>query len=135
MVSLTLAASLHRITETRQVAAGFPDLGVHDDRAIDTDHLDVLAAGAGRRVADHVLPPGVLDVALQLGAQRAVVPETADPAVDFARLEDEAAPLAQGDDLLHGVRFRCHCCPIPPSGFTGDVAQHRPRRASRIAKS
>ena len=54
-------------------------------RAIDADHLDFLPVRSGRRVADHVVPPGVLDVLLEFDAERAVVPEAVDAAVDFAR--------------------------------------------------
>ena len=50
---------------------------------------------------DHVAPPGFLDVALQLDAERAVVPEAVEAAVDFARLKEEAAPFAQRDELVH----------------------------------
>ena len=46
-------------------------------------------------------PPGVLDVALQLGAERAVIPEAVEAAVDFRRLENEPAPLAERNDLFH----------------------------------
>ena len=81
----------------------FPDLRVHDDRAVETDHLKLAAVGAERRVANHNQPPGVLEIALQLDTERAVVPEAVDPAVDFAALKNEPPPLAQGDDALHGV--------------------------------
>ena len=50
---------------------------------------------------DHVAPPGFLDVPLQLDAQRAVVPEAVEAAVDFARLKEKAAPFAQRDQFFH----------------------------------
>src|SRR5262249_28329130 len=50
---------------------------------------------------DHVAPPRLLDVALQLDSERAVVPEAVEPPVDFARLKEEPAPLAQRDQLVH----------------------------------
>ena len=81
--------------------ARLPHLRVHDDRAVDADHADFLPVRPRRRIAHHVLPPGVLDVLLQLDAERAVVPEAVDAAVDLARLEDEAAPAAQGDEFFH----------------------------------
>src|SRR5262245_23767825 len=87
----------HWILEPRDVSARLPHLRVHDDGAIDADHGDFLAVGSGGRVADHVVPPGVLDVLLQLDAERSVVPEPVDAAVDFARLKDEPAPPAEGD--------------------------------------
>ena len=59
--------------------------------------------------AGHALPPEVFDVALQRGAEGAVVPETVEPAIDLAGLEDEAAALAKAHDLFHagdaGVRL------------------------------
>ena len=74
----------------------FPDSRMTDDRAVDAD--DVSAA------SDDVVPPRVFDVALQLGAGGAVVPEPVDTAVDFAGLEDEAAPFAERDDFVHQDR-------------------------------
>ena len=46
----------------------------------------------------HGAPPFILDVALQLDAQRTVVIRAAQTAVDLRALEDEAAPFAQVDD-------------------------------------
>ena len=91
----------HRIGEPADVAACYPHFWVHDDAAIEADHADFLAVGAGGRVADHVRPPGVFDVLLQLDAERAVVPEPVDAAVDFRRLEDEPAVLAKFGELRH----------------------------------
>ena len=53
------------------------------------------------RIVDVVAPPGVLDVPLQLDAERAVVPEAVDAAVDLARREDEPPALAERDQLVH----------------------------------
>jgi hypothetical protein len=80
------------------VPAHFPHLGVHDDTAIQADHR-IRRHSAGRRCSvvvsdDHVTPPGILDISLQLHAQRAIIPEAADAAVDLARLKNEAPPLA-----------------------------------------
>ena len=55
---------------------------------------------SSRRV-DVVAPPGVLDVPLQLDAERAVVPEAVEAAVDLARREDEPPALAERDQLVH----------------------------------
>src|SRR4029453_5904606 len=78
-----------------EVPRGLPDPGGHDD---------------GRVLADHVVaqlhdraPPGLLDVVLELDPERTVVVARADPAVDLARLEGEAASLGQVDDHVHGV--------------------------------
>src|SRR5262245_62948057 len=55
---------------------------------------------------DHRAPPRLLDVALELDAERSVVVAAVEAAVDLARLEDEAAPLAQRHDLVHQVGRR-----------------------------
>src|ERR1043166_7627268 len=47
---------------------------------------------------DVVAPPEVLDVALELDAERTIIPGGSETAVDLARLEDEAAPFAKRDD-------------------------------------
>ncbi len=49
----------------------------------------------------------VLHVALEQRAERAVVPGGAEPAVDLARREHEATPLAQVDDAFHQIGL-CH---------------------------
>src|SRR5438128_1378000 len=83
------------------MSARLPDLGVHDDGAIDADHGDLLAVGSRWRVADHVVPPDLLDVVLELDAEGSVVPEAVEAAVDLARLKDEAAAATEGDQLFH----------------------------------
>ena len=83
----------HEVGEGFDVAAGFPDGGVHEDAGVEAE--DVLA------FAGHGFPPGFAEVALQFGAERAVVPDAAAAAVDFAALVDEAAAFAEGDDFLH----------------------------------
>ena len=64
-----------------------------DDRAVEA--LDVVA------LAHDALPPERLQVVLELDAERAVVPEAVDAAVDLARLEDEAAPRAERHEVVH----------------------------------
>src|SRR5205814_437838 len=73
--SLALLAVDQRVGEGRQVAGCLPDPRRHDDRGVDPDHVVALL--------DDRPPPGVLDVALQLDAERPVVPEAAEPAVDL----------------------------------------------------
>src|SRR5436190_20531861 len=53
---------------------------------------------------DHHTPPIILQVPLQFDANWPIMPCAVQPAVDFARLENETAPLAQADDLLHPFR-------------------------------
>jgi hypothetical protein len=95
----------HHIVKQVVMAGALPDLRVHDDRAIEADHL-VRFRGAGGRgqivvAGDHVAPPGFLDVPLQLDAQGAIVPEAIQAAVDLARLKQKAPPLAQRDKFVH----------------------------------
>ena len=82
------------VAEAGDVAGGLPDLRVHDNGGFDAD--DVFAA------ADHVVPPAVADVFLELAAEGAVVEETVEAAVDFGGLEDETAALRERDDAVHG---------------------------------
>jgi len=96
-----------QIVEQVVVPACLPHLRVHDNARIETDH-GVTAGSVVRRPgvvvrSDHIVPPGVLQISLHLHAKRTVVPEPADSAVDLTRLKYEPAPLAQGNDLLHGV--------------------------------
>src|ERR1700722_12607925 len=102
---LARLAALHPSIKEIVVSRYLPDLRIHDDGAIQPHHL------IGRRrsgqccqvvmAGDHVAPPGFLDVAFELDAERAVVPEAVQAAVDFARLKKEAAPLAQRDEFFH----------------------------------
>jgi hypothetical protein len=79
------------------VAAGLPDGGGHDDGGFEAG--DVVA------LAGHGVPPEFLDVALEFGAQRAVIPKAVDAAVNFGRLKNEPAPLAQRHDFFHLIAF------------------------------
>src|SRR6267143_4822557 len=96
---LALAAVHHGIGEMVDVAARLPDHRVHEDRGVQPHHLVALM--------HEVAPPDALDVVLELDAERAVVPARAGAAVDLARLEDEPAPLAQGNDHVHARRTHC----------------------------
>src|SRR5436190_2966754 len=83
-----------RVGEAGQVARRLPRARVHDDRGV--ERHDVVA------LAQHRVPPAGLDVVLQENAVVAVVVCRADPAVDLRGGEDEAAALAQRDDLVYG---------------------------------
>ena len=90
---LALAQALdQRIGEAGEVARRLPDLGVLDDRRVERD--DVVA------LLDHRPPPLGLDVVLEQHAVVAVVVGVGEAAVDLRRREDEAAPLAERDDLV-----------------------------------
>src|SRR5262249_35272890 len=92
---LALSETLHeRVGEALQVPRGLPDLRVLEDRRVDRD--DVVA------VLQHRSPPLGFDVVLEQHAVVAVVIGRAEPAVDLRGREDEAAPFAERDDLLHG---------------------------------
>ena len=82
-----------RVGEAGDVAGGFPDLGVHDDGRFDAD--DVVAT------VNHVAPPALADVALKFHAQRAIVEETVQAAVDFGGRVDKAPALCERDEGLH----------------------------------
>ena len=92
------------------MAGAFPDLGVHDDRAVEARHF-VGRGGPGRldllvMSEDHVAPPGLADIAFQFDAEGTVVPESLNAAVDFARLKQETSPFAQRNQFVHVHRDR-----------------------------
>jgi hypothetical protein len=87
-------ALAHEVGKGVDVAAGLPDGRIHEDAGVEAEY--VLA------FAGHRAPPDVAQVALQFGTKRAVVPDAAAAAVDFAALEDEAAALAERNDFFHG---------------------------------
>src|SRR4051812_44231611 len=77
----------HWVTESGEMPGSLPDLRVHDDRAVESNH-GVRRGRAGERrqvvmVGDIVIPPSVFDVPLQLDTEGAVVPEAIDPPVDL----------------------------------------------------
>src|SRR5437667_2556922 len=82
-----------RVREAGQVAGGLPHPRVQDDRRGEAE--DVVATG------DDLSPPGLLHVALELDAERAVVEARAETAVDLAARVDEPPPLAEVHHLLH----------------------------------
>ncbi|BDZ46659.1 hypothetical protein GCM10025866_25680 [Naasia aerilata] len=79
-----------RIAEDLDMAGGLPHLTGQDDARVEAH--DVVPTAHDRA------PPLALDVLLELHAEGAVVPGGPGPAVDLARLEDEAAPLGERDD-------------------------------------
>ena len=93
VATLGFAAVEHRVFKVADMAGSFPDFGVHDDGAVEAD--DVFAA------LDGGFPPAFFDVALQFDAERAVVPEAVNAAVDFRGLENKAAALAERGQSIH----------------------------------
>ena len=92
---LALLAVHQGVGEAGQMAAGHPRLGVHEDGGVLPHVVGVLL--------HELLPPCLLDVVLQLHAQRAVVPGVGQAAVDLGACEDDAAVFAQRHDLVHGL--------------------------------
>src|SRR5690606_29622140 len=90
---LARAAVDERVREPGDVAARLPDARVHQDRGVEP--LDVVT------LVNHRAPPRFLHVALQLDAERAVVPDRARAAVDLGRLEDETTSLAERHQPVH----------------------------------
>ena len=90
---VALAAVHQRVGEAAEVTACHPGLRVHQDRGVKADVVGVLL--------HELLPPGVLDVLFELGAEGTVVPGVGKAAVDLAAGEDKAAVFAQRDDLVH----------------------------------
>src|SRR5690606_30989036 len=83
---LTLPTIDHVIMKHVEVAAALPDLRVHDDRGVEPDHF-VRGRGPHRNAelivaANHVQPPSLLQIPLQLDAQGAVIPEPLQTSVD-----------------------------------------------------
>src|SRR5689334_12798498 len=72
---LAVAAIDERIGEASNVAAGNPDLPMHEYRRVEP--FDVVAR------ADHRVPPAILEILLQLDAEWAVVPHGSRAAVDL----------------------------------------------------
>src|SRR5260370_10427553 len=74
-----------------------------EDRAVEAQHV--------RAALDHLAPPRLLDVALELDAERAVIESRAEAAIDIAGRKNEAAPFAQVDQLFHrDGAFDCGGC-------------------------
>ena len=90
-----------RVREVTHVARSLPNAGVQKNRAIETKHI---VAGS-----HELLPPEILDVALEFHAIRTVVPSIGEAVVNFGAGENEAAAFAEGDDVLEGIlNFLCH---------------------------
>ena len=104
------AAIDHVVMEQVVVSAAFPDLRVHDDRAIEPDHLKSAGSAAWLNqfvvASDHVRPPRFLEISFEFNPQRAVVPEPLDAAVDLAGLKEESTFFTERDDFVHRFHGR-----------------------------
>ena len=101
---LALLAVHQRVGEAPHVAAGHPNLGVHEDGGVQAHVIGVLL--------DKLFPPRPFDVVLQLRAQGTVVPGVGQSAVDLAAGEDEAPALAQGHNFFHSLFAVFHACTL-----------------------
>ena len=95
------AAVQQRVGEAGDVAGGDPSLGVHDDGRIQTNVV--------RAFLHEFLQPSLLDVVLELNAQRAVVPAVCKAAVDLGTGENITTVLAEIDDHIKGLFALFHC--------------------------
>ena len=75
-----------------------PDLRVHEDPGVEPD--DVVA------LLDHRPPPGALDVVLELDAERPVVPDGVDAAVDLATTGRRSRAASRARRSCRGRRRR-----------------------------
>ena len=90
---LALTAIHKRIGEAAEVTRCDPGLRIHQDSGIESDVIGIFL--------DELLPPSTLDVVLQLGTERAVVPSVSQTAVDLAARVNKSAALGEVDDSLH----------------------------------
>ena len=80
---MTLFAVHQRIGETSQMSGCYPRLRIHQDRAVYTHIIFI--------VLYKLLPPGLLDVILQLYTERAVIPGIGQSPVNLGSGEHKPA--------------------------------------------
>src|SRR5580700_8951063 len=90
---LTDLAVDHHVVKGVDMPRCLPYERMHDDGRVEGN--DVVAQ------LDGVSPPGTLDVLLEHGPQRPVIPKPVDSAVDLAGLKDETSALGKSGDLFH----------------------------------
>lgn len=93
------------VAEKIEVPRHFPNLRVHDDRRFESAHLELARRTVLNRefvmVGDHVVPPRIADIPLQLHAERPVVPKAVEAAINLGRLKQESAAFAERNNLVH----------------------------------
>ena len=105
VATFALTAIDHHVAEQIIMTGRLPHARVHDDRRLDAGHLE----GSRRAFrlhalvvhGDHITPPRLLDVALELDAERAVVPQPVESTVNLRGLENEPASPAERHDFFH----------------------------------
>src|SRR5208282_4998170 len=93
---LAVFAIDQRVGEVFQMTRRFPGARMLKNRRIEPEHVAA--------VLHHLTPPRLLDVALQLDAQRAVVEGGSESPVDVARWKNNSTALAQVDQFFHRDR-------------------------------
>ena len=109
IAALRFLAVDHEIVEKIVMSGAFPNLRMHNNRAIEPGHFK-RTGRAGKLYHlvmpdDHIVPPRVFHIALKQNAKGPVVPKTVQTAVNFARLKQKAASFAKRDQFFHPHRF------------------------------
>src|SRR6185369_16316982 len=94
--AFALAAIDQPIIKRRLVTRVLPNETIENDRRVDT--LDIVT------FVDKPAPPGLLDVIAELDAKWAIIPRTAESAINFGRRENKTSPLGERND---GVDVWC----------------------------
>ena len=103
------ALAVHKgIAESAEVTACDPDVGVHQNSAVETR--------VERVFLDKLFPPRALDVVFELNSERAVVPGVCESAVYFAARKYETSVFAEGDKFVH-CQF-CHILKLLAAEFS-----------------
>ena len=97
VTGLAGSAIHERIAESADVTARDPNVGIHQNGAVDTRVESIFL--------HEFFPPGALYVVFQLDAERTVVPGVGETAVNFAAGINKAPAFAKGDQFVH-----CQLC-------------------------
>ncbi len=98
--ALATGLAVHqRIGEAGEMAGGDPGLRVHQDGTVNADIL--------RGFLHEFFPPRLLDIILQLHAERAVIPCIGKSAVNLRAGINETAAAAQIYDFVHRFLHDC----------------------------
>ena len=93
-VSCLTAFAVHeRVGKTAYVTGSYPNVGIHENRAVETRVEGVFL--------NEFFPPSALDIVFEFYAERTVVPGVGETAVDFAARKDETSAFAQSYELIH----------------------------------
>ena len=90
---MTFLTIHQRIRETAQMSAGYPCLGIHQDRTV---HTYIIGA-----LLNKLLPPCLFHIVLQLYAKVTVIPGICQASVNLGTGIYKTSCFRQGYDLLH----------------------------------